>query len=646
MKRAKAKEDLHERLCMAHVEKFLGSYRETLAQEVASGGLWPEELAQFYEPECCLKHSGAKEVYLAIDRRTGGRVVLRASDLDAGERADVEHAILSHLNFPGIPKTYGTFVKDGRSYLLREYFDGEPLDQVIARGTLSPQQIYQLTRQICAILGYLHKQTPPVIHRDIKPQNIIVRPDGSLGLTDFGIARTYKEGSDSDTQYMGTQPYAPPELYGYSQSSPQTDIYALGIVLIFLATGSHDRRHLSERIADKKLLELIEHCIAFDPDDRFLSTEEVCTFIDKGRRAKSKAKRRRTKVLAALVSALAIFLVAGGVFVYTDPLGWVTALSNSSSQEDPESDGLEALDNQGPLFNSSLTGNLTSNILVGGFAVEGENEVYVALKDGIYVLEDDGSIGRQVIKVYEATNLNYHQGMLYYIDRSFNLNIRGIRCLDPQTGEAFTLDDNRPEYIYFDNGTLYYRLLTENDALYAVALNGSGTTKVRDLNVVGLQDYFIADGYLYYKKHAGDYTFYRQNIASGREEVITEDSVQWASVYDSRLYAWITARVVTIDLKTKEAEELLNTSGNVALIYKDYSFLNATPLGVFFRNNYNSSIELVSHDGLSTTVKVKEGCGEFCVTRDWIIYINRGDAGNLWAMSMDGSINVRLEAQE
>ena len=292
---------------MSDVQSFLDSYKENLVQEVSQGA-WPTEVLSYYRPESCLKYTDSKKVYLVTDVRTGGRAVLRVSELGTGEGADAEHAILSRLNYPGIPRSYGLLVKDGRSYLAREYFEGEPLDQVVKRGVFPAAQIYHIARQICAILDFLHAQNPPVIHRDIKPQNIILRPDGSIGLTDFGIARTYKEGYDSDTHYYGTMPYAPPEQYGYSQSSPQTDIYALGIVLIYLATGSPDRQNLSKRIPDSHLRSLIETCIAFDPADRFQNVKQLVKRI--------KARKRYPLRVGAIITSASLALVLLGLGIW------------------------------------------------------------------------------------------------------------------------------------------------------------------------------------------------------------------------------------------------------------------------------------------------------------------------------------------
>ena len=87
------------------------------------------------------------------------------------------------------------------------------------------------------MLGYLHSQKPPCIYRDVKPANMILRPDNTVALIDFGIARTYKPGQREDTVILGTRGYAAPEQFGGSQTDARTDIFGLGMTMFRLVTG-------------------------------------------------------------------------------------------------------------------------------------------------------------------------------------------------------------------------------------------------------------------------------------------------------------------------------------------------------------------------------------------------------------------------
>lgn len=94
-------------------------------------------------------------------------------------------------------------------------------------------------RSLCDILHKLHGNLPPIIHRDIKPSNIIFSSDGVVKLIDFNAARELRAEQNEDTRLMGTRRFAAPEQYGFGQSDPRTDIYALGITFYYMLTGDY-----------------------------------------------------------------------------------------------------------------------------------------------------------------------------------------------------------------------------------------------------------------------------------------------------------------------------------------------------------------------------------------------------------------------
>jgi serine/threonine protein kinase len=134
-----------------------------------------------------------------------------------------------------LPKFKAAFENNRVLLTVRTYIEGVPLDHFVKKCALSETQIIALCVQLCDILSYLHGQDKPIIHRDIKPQNIIVQPDGTIVLIDFDIARQYREDAETDTQCFGTRLYAPPEQYGFSQTDCRADIYSLGVLLSLFA---------------------------------------------------------------------------------------------------------------------------------------------------------------------------------------------------------------------------------------------------------------------------------------------------------------------------------------------------------------------------------------------------------------------------
>ena len=144
----------------------------------------------------------------------------------------MEASLLSKLDHPMIVDIVDIITTDKYIYVVMDYVEGVSLDKVIREeGPQSEENVQDWTMQICDALDYLHKQDPPIIYRDMKPSNIMLRPDGYVKLIDLGVAREYKDQSKKDTIAFGTEGYAPPEQYGKAQTDPRADIYALGATM-------------------------------------------------------------------------------------------------------------------------------------------------------------------------------------------------------------------------------------------------------------------------------------------------------------------------------------------------------------------------------------------------------------------------------
>jgi serine/threonine protein kinase len=204
---------------------------------------------------------GMSAVYQAVDTRVGNRRVaikemsqghLNHDELvDALTRFQQEATLLSSLHHPNLPRIHDAFSDQGRSYLVMEFIDGKTLLQMLKDSGGRPLpvgQVLDYASQLCDVLGYLHSQNPPVIFRDLKPTNVMVKQDGHVMLIDFGIARFFKEGQEQDTVFLGSPGYAPPEQHGTSQTNPRSDLYALGATLHCCLTG-RDPFHAEDRFA-------------------------------------------------------------------------------------------------------------------------------------------------------------------------------------------------------------------------------------------------------------------------------------------------------------------------------------------------------------------------------------------------------------
>lgn len=117
---------------------------------------------------------------------------------------------LKQLQHPGLPRILEIHHVGKQNYILREYVEGHTLAELAAEKQYTEAETVAIAQKLCDILTVLHEHVPPLIHRDVKPENILLRPDGSPVLIDFGIARLQANSAEADTRVMGTQWFAPP----------------------------------------------------------------------------------------------------------------------------------------------------------------------------------------------------------------------------------------------------------------------------------------------------------------------------------------------------------------------------------------------------------------------------------------------------
>ena len=194
-------------------------------------------------------HGGMASVYQAKDLKHDTNCAIKEMSLSSvppHEHAQAMHnflaeaTILSRLNHPNLPAFTDFFTEGSRHFLVMEYIEGNTLEELLEhnRGPFSERRVLGWARQLCDVLEYLHSQQPPVIFRDMKPGNIMLRRDGRIKLIDFGIARIFRHSGSRDTQMLGTPGFAPPEQYGISQTDERSDIYSLAMTLFQLMTNA------------------------------------------------------------------------------------------------------------------------------------------------------------------------------------------------------------------------------------------------------------------------------------------------------------------------------------------------------------------------------------------------------------------------
>jgi len=210
-----------------------------------------------------IKESNKGKVCLA--KVEGYEFPVIVKELKHGNKAVFQ--ALRALECAYLPKIYEV-VETDKLLIVEEYIEGEILSDYLTSGKLTETDWLDIAWQLCEALRSLHEHVPPIIHRDIKPSNIILNSKGCIKIIDFDSSRLYKAESEGDTRLLGTERYAPPEQYGFSQTDCRSDIYSLGVVFgMFPAFSSKERQ--------KRWKQLVEKCTLFAPESRFQTVEEV-----------------------------------------------------------------------------------------------------------------------------------------------------------------------------------------------------------------------------------------------------------------------------------------------------------------------------------------------------------------------------------
>lgn len=284
---------------------------------------------QTYEIKSLIGQGGMSKVYLAEHKRLHTRWAVKMVSRRQDARFDflAESNILKRLQHPMLPRIVDIFEDEANIWIVEDFVEGVTLEDLLKREKMVDEaQGLQWMRDLGGVLRYLHTQRPhPIIYRDMKPSNVMLQPDGSLKLIDFGIAREYKQESSGDTTYIGTKGYAAPEQFGKAQTDARTDIYSLGVTMYHLMTGKSPYeppyRFVPVRELNPRLSHGIEYilnkCVQPEPENRYQSVDELLYDLehiyrfDKAYRKYVNTKRLRAAVLLIMLAASA-GLITGG----------------------------------------------------------------------------------------------------------------------------------------------------------------------------------------------------------------------------------------------------------------------------------------------------------------------------------------------
>ena len=228
---------------------------------------------------------------------------------------------MTRLDHPNLPSIVDVIDCEDTFLIVMDYIEGKTLDYWLKKEGAQPQEkVVEWAKQICDVLGYLHSRRPPIIYRDLKPANIMLKPDGKIMIIDFGTAREFKESSVEDTSCLGTQGYAAPEQYGgHGQTDGRTDIYTLGATMYHLLTGHNPSLPPYEMYPIRRwnanlssgLEEIVIKCTRQNPEKRYQSCAELMYALEHYSELDQEYKKKQDLKWRLFVGSVSLAVLMG-----------------------------------------------------------------------------------------------------------------------------------------------------------------------------------------------------------------------------------------------------------------------------------------------------------------------------------------------
>ena len=270
---------------------------------------------------------GTSRVYLALNEAANKQWAIKEAKKDVvvngieiKQRLIAETSIMKNLRHPHLPEIADVLETDDSYLIVMDYIEGRTLKEILMQeGRQSQEDVVDWAIQLCEVLEYIHTRNPKIIYRDMKPVNIMLKPDGNVILIDFGAARIYKDGATEDTSALGTTGYAAPEQYGGAgQTDERTDIYNLGATMYHLVTGKdpskppYEMRPIRkwDRSLSSGLEEIILRCTKSDPDERYQSASDLKYALLHYKEMEDSYREKKRRQWMAVLTAAAVSAVS------------------------------------------------------------------------------------------------------------------------------------------------------------------------------------------------------------------------------------------------------------------------------------------------------------------------------------------------
>ncbi|OIK10638.1 serine/threonine protein kinase [Bacillus sp. MUM 116] len=462
---------------------------------------------------------GMSVVYLAMDNRLNKSLVvkdIRKRDASNNEllinSLIVEANMLKKLDHGSLPKIYDIIDAKGDIYVVMDYIEGESLKEKLKRETTIPTfEVIDWAKQLAEVLEYLHTRKPhPIIYRDMKPDNIMLTPEGKIKLIDFGIAREFKAESTTDTINLGTKSYAAPEQLSGKQTDARTDIYSLGVTLYHLVTGKSINEPPFElkpiRHWDAALPEGLEHiinkCTQSEPANRYESCSELLYDLNNINKLTEGYKKKLRKKLSLFLIPVVLFLI----FTTTAVAG-INGIKNTRFQD------YMKLVNAAGVSHMNHDDQNALKLLEKAIAVNKKRpEAYISLLD-LFISRDQTDDGLGKIETYiddeygniqKNSALRFQMGMTYFdLKHDYPKALKHFNHVDP---EAI------PDVQYYETIATQASSMNINYKSFAANLN-----KFEKFNDGLVNDRKKVDNY---KSLAGIYISYKGQMANANTKTI------------------------------------------------------------------------------------------------------------------------------
>ena len=380
---------------------------------------------------------GMSVVYLAMNEKANKQWAIKEVRKDGVKDFEVvkqslvaETDMLKKLSHPSLPSIVDVIEDESTFLIVMDYIQGNPLSRALEEYGAQPQEhVIEWAKQLCDVLGYLHTRTPAIIYRDMKPANVMLKPDGNVTLIDFGTAREFKEKNLADTTCLGTVGYAAPEQFGgMGQTDARTDIYCLGATLYHLVTGMNPCeppyeirpiREINPSLSGG-LEQIILKCTQRNPQEHYDEIDDVF-------------RKKQKRKLTAFASSVSLMVICAAVSIW----GYISAENKKSENYDII---LKRAENAEDYYEAILTDPVRTDAYLG------LNDLLI---NDFVLTREEGQTLQQLRLGLDQKNAKGFYDSVDVLGKLKNSNPKGYEEVCYQFGESFMF--------YYDVNTDYDR---------------------------------------------------------------------------------------------------------------------------------------------------------------------------------------------